>query len=82
MTSILKNVYIDKLDDIVNEHNNIYHRTIKMKSDDVKPSIYIAFGKKLINKVLNLKLLKMLEYQNTKIFLQRFTFQIGVKKCL
>ena len=30
MTSISKNVYIDKLDDIVNEYNNTYHRTIKM----------------------------------------------------
>ena len=31
MTSISKNVYIDKLDDIVNEHNNTYHRSFKMK---------------------------------------------------
>ena len=31
MTAISKNVYIDKLDDIVNEYNNTYHRTIKMK---------------------------------------------------
>ena len=31
MTSILKNVYIDKLDDIVDEYNNTYHRSIKMK---------------------------------------------------
>ena len=36
MTSISKNVYIDKLNDIVNEYNNTYHRTIKMKTDDVK----------------------------------------------
>ena len=32
MTSISKNVYIDKLDDIVDEYNNTYHTTIKMKS--------------------------------------------------
>ena len=31
MTSVSKNVYIDKLDDIVNKHNNTYHSTIKMK---------------------------------------------------
>ena len=31
MTSLSKNVYIDKLDDKVNEYNNTYHRTIKMK---------------------------------------------------
>ena len=31
MSSISKNVYIDKLDDIVDEYNNTYHTTIKMK---------------------------------------------------
>ena len=31
MTSISKNVYIDKLYDIVNKYSNKYHRTIKMK---------------------------------------------------
>ena len=35
MTSISKNVYIDKLGDIVNESNNTYHRAIKMKPIDV-----------------------------------------------
>ena len=41
MTSISKNMYIDKLDDIVNEYNNTYHRTIKMKLVDVKDNAYI-----------------------------------------
>ena len=41
MTSISKNVYIDKLDDIVNEYNNTYHRAIKMKPVDVKHMTYI-----------------------------------------
>ena len=36
MTSISKNVYIDKLNAIVNKYNNIYHTTIKMKPTDVK----------------------------------------------
>ena len=36
MTSISKNVYIDKLDHIVNKYNNTYHSTIKMKPADVK----------------------------------------------
>ena len=35
MTSVSKNVYIDKLDDIVNEYNNTYHRTTKMKPVNV-----------------------------------------------
>ena len=36
ITSISKNVYVNKLDYIVNEYNNTYHRTIKMKPVDVK----------------------------------------------
>ena len=45
ITSISKNVYIDKLDDIVNKYNNTYHRTIKIKSADVKPNIYFDLNK-------------------------------------
>ena len=40
MTSVSQNVYIAKLDDIVHEHNNTYHRTFKMKPVDVKDNIY------------------------------------------
>ena len=47
MTSISKNVYIDKLEDIVNEYNNTYPRTIKMKPTDVKDNTYIDFGKEV-----------------------------------
>ena len=35
MTSVSKNVYINKLDDIVDEYNNTYHRTFKMELVDV-----------------------------------------------
>ena len=42
MTSISKNVYIDKLDDMANKYNNAYHSTIKMKPIDVKTSTYIV----------------------------------------
>ena len=38
-----KNMYIDKLSDIVNKYNNAYHSTIKMKPADVKSSTYIVF---------------------------------------
>ena len=34
-------MHIDKLNDIVNEYNNTYHRTTKMKTDDVKDNTYI-----------------------------------------
>ena len=52
MTSISKNVYINKLDDIVNKYNNTHHRTIKMNPMDVKDNIYIDFGKEYQNDVL------------------------------
>ena len=47
MTSISKNVYIDKLDDIVHKYNNKKHRTIKMKPIDLKDNTYIDFGKEV-----------------------------------
>ena len=47
MTSISKNVYIDKLDEIVNECNNTYHRTIKTKPIDVKDNTCINFRKEV-----------------------------------
>ena len=47
MTLISKNVYIDKLDDIVNEYNNTYHRTIKMKLTDVKDNTTINIDKEV-----------------------------------
>ena len=36
MTAGSKQVYTDKVDDMVNEYNNKYHRTIKTKHADVK----------------------------------------------
>ena len=73
MTSISKNVYIKKLDDIVNKYHrynkyNIYHKTIKMKLADINPSMYIDFDKE--NNKEGTKLI-MLEYQNIKTFLQK-----------
>ena len=51
-----------------------------MKPVDVKPSIYIDSKKKLMVKILNLKLVILLEYRNLKTFLQKAMFQIGLKK--
>ena len=41
VTSISKNVYINKWDDIVHKYNSTYHSTIKMKPVDVKSNTYI-----------------------------------------
>ena len=59
MTSMSKSVYIDKLDNIVNEYNDTYHITIKMKPIDVKDNTYIILIKTLVIKILNLKLVTM-----------------------
>ena len=85
MTSISKNVYIDKLDDMVNKFNNTCHNTIKIKPVDVKSSTYIkviVIVKKIVIKILNLKLGVLLEYQNRKTFLLKAMFKIGLKKFL
>ena len=50
MIQTSKNVYIDKLDDIVKECNNTYHTTIKMKPVDVKDNKYINFKKEVNDK--------------------------------
>ena len=58
MTSLSKNVYFDKLDDIINEYNNTYHTTIKMKPQ-IKITLIVPLVENLMIKVLNLKLVIM-----------------------
>ena len=73
MTSISKNVYIDKLDDIVDEYNNTYHTTIKMKPIDVKDNTYINTNKEINNKDPKFKVgdyVRISKYKN--IFAKRY----------
>ena len=44
MTAISKNVYFDVLDDIVDECNNTYHKTIKMKPIDVGDDSFAEYN--------------------------------------
>ena len=74
MTSVSKNVYIDKLDDIVNEYNNTHHRTIKMNPIDVKNNTYIDFGKEVNDKNSKFKVgdyVRISKYEN--IFAKGYT---------
>ena len=74
-TQYQKNVYIDKLDDIVNKYNDKYHSTIKTKPVDVKSSKYIDSSKEINNKDPKFKIVdivRILKYKNM--------FQIGLKK--
>ena len=74
MTSISKNVYINKLDDIVGEYNNTYHRTIKIKPVDVKDNTYIDFKKEVNDKDPKFKVgdhVRISKYKN--IFAKGYT---------
>ena len=67
MTSIAKHVYIDKLAYIVNEDNNRYCSTIKMKPADVKSSASIEFGLENNHKDFKFKVgdhVRILKYKN------------------
>ena len=44
MTVMSKNVYFNVLDDIVDEYNDTYHKTIKMKPIDVKNDSFAEFN--------------------------------------
>ena len=50
MNSIAKNVFIDKLDDIVNKNNDTNHGTMKMKLAEVKSNTYIDSSKEINEK--------------------------------
>ena len=82
MTSISKNVYIDKLDDIVDEYNNTYHTTIKMKPADVKDNTYINADKEINNKDPKFKVGDHVRISKFKTFLLKGICLIGVKKYL
>ena len=74
MTSVSKYVYIDKLDDIVKEYNNTYHRTIKTKPIDVKDDTFIDIGKEVNDKDPKFKIgdhVRISKYKN--IFSERYT---------
>ena len=73
MTSISQNVYIDKLDDIINKYNNTYHRTIKMKPVDVKDNTYIGFKKEISDKDPKLKVVDHIRISKCKdIFIKAY----------
>ena len=70
------------LDDIASKYNNIVHKTIKMKPIDVTPDSFAEYSEIFNKKILNLKLVIMLKFQNTKTFLLKHTFRIGQKMFL
>ena len=85
MTSISKNVYIDRLDDIIKEYNNNYHTSIKMKPVDVKDNTYIDFKKEIDNKDPKFKVgdhVRISKYKNmfTKTYMPNWSKEIVIIK--
>ena len=83
MTSISKNVYIDKLDDIVNKSNNTYHSTIKMKPVDVKSSTYFDSSKENMNPKFKIgDIIRISKYKNifVKGYIQNWSEEVFVIK--
>ena len=67
MNSTSKTVYIDKLDDRVNECNNTYHGTIKIKPIDAENNTHINIDKEINDKDPKFRVdndVKILRYQN------------------
>ena len=82
MTSVSKNVDIDKLDDTVNEDNNTYYSTIKMKPADVKPNIFINSDKEINNKNPKSKVCDIVRISKYKNILQKVILQIDLNRFL
>ena len=73
MSLILKKVYIDKLDDIINEYNNAYYSTIKMNSTDATSNTYTDFAVESNDNCSKLEVgrhVQILKYENifTKLY--------------
>ena len=75
MIAISKNVYFDVLDAILHRNNNTVRRTLHL-------ILMLNTMKTLMKKIINLKLVVVSEYQNSKIFLLKDTLKIGQKKFL
>ena len=80
MTAVSKNVYLDVLENIVDEYNNTVHRNIKMKPVDVTSDSYAKYNEDSNENDPKFKVVNHLEFQNTKIFLLKDTCKSGRKK--
>ena len=80
ITSIQQNIHFDI--HFVDKYNNTVHKTIQMKPIEVTDDSYAEYNETENKKILNLKLVTMLEFQNIKTFLLKDILQIGQRKFL
>ena len=80
MAAVSKNVYIDNLDDIINEYKNTFHRTIKMKPIEVKGNTYIDFIKEVNDKDFIFRVGDHIRISKCRnIFAKRYTTNLSVE---
>ena len=82
MTAISKSVYIDKLGDLVDEFNNTYHKTIKVKPGDKQSSTCNEFNKKNNKEYPKFEVGDHVRIWKYKNIFAKTTLQIGLKKFL
>ena len=82
MKAVLKNVYFDVLDDIINKYNSTIHRTIEMKPIDFTSDSYAEYNEDSNEKDPKFKVSDRVKYENTKTFLLKDTPKVGQKKFL
>ena len=85
MTAISNNIYFDVLDDIVDEYNNTYHRTIKMNPIDVKNDSFAEYNEESNEENPKFKVgdhVKISKYKNifTKLHAPNWSEEISVVK--
>ena len=74
MTAISKNLYSDVLDDIVDEYNNAFHKTIKMRPIDVRDDSFAEYNEESNEKDPKFKVddhVQISKFQN--VFAKRYT---------
>ena len=67
MTTNVKNVYLNVLDDIVDKYNNSFHSSIKMKPKDINDDSFVEYNGIAFNKETNKKSPKFKVGDNVRI---------------
>ena len=85
MTTILKNVYFDALDDIVDEYNNTYHETIKIKPVDVGDDSFAEYYEESDEKYPKFKIgdhVRISKFKNVfaKVYTRNWSEEIFIVK--
>ena len=77
----IKNVYINKLSEIVGKYKNTIYESIKMKHVHVKLNKYFDFPSASNTKSLQIRLIIRCKYESVKVCFQKITYQIRHNKC-